>query len=272
MLFEAPPARAGQVGRRPLAPRDRVVAELLRSGPAPAAALAQRLDVVPAAVRRHLDALAADGLVEVREQRVVGPRRPGRPPRVHALTEAGHRAAELLPGAERAANGYGDVAVAALRALRGLGGDAAVAAFARERTAPLEDRLRGAVAAAPAGDDGTQRLQLFTSELSASGYSATTAPAGTGVQLCQHHCPVQSVATEFPELCQAETEVFERVLGTHVSRLATIAAGGGVCTTLVASPFAPPPREAGPPGPVPAGATSTTAPAPTTRTTSGRTP
>ena len=40
------------------------------------------------------------------------------------------------------------------------------------------------------------------------------------------------VAEQFPELCEAETEVFARLLGTHVQRLATIAHGDGVCTTL----------------------------------------
>ena len=41
------------------------------------------------------------------------------------------------------------------------------------------------------------------------------------------------MAEKFPELCEAETEVFARLLGTHVQRLATIAHGDGVCTTYV---------------------------------------
>ena len=44
------------------------------------------------------------------------------------------------------------------------------------------------------------------------------------------------MAEQFPELCEAETEVFARLLGTHVQRLATIAHGDGVCTTYVPSP------------------------------------
>jgi predicted ArsR family transcriptional regulator len=54
--------------------------------------------------------------------------------------------------------------------------------------------------------------------------------------VCQHHCPVAHVAAEFPELCEAETRAFERVLGTYVQRLATIAHGDGVCTTHVPVP------------------------------------
>jgi predicted ArsR family transcriptional regulator len=41
------------------------------------------------------------------------------------------------------------------------------------------------------------------------------------------------VAAEFPQLCEAETEAFGRLLGTPVQRLATIAHGDGVCTTHV---------------------------------------
>ena len=41
------------------------------------------------------------------------------------------------------------------------------------------------------------------------------------------------VAEKFPQLCEAETEAFSRVLGVHVQRLATIAHGDGVCTTHV---------------------------------------
>jgi predicted ArsR family transcriptional regulator len=44
---------------------------------------------------------------------------------------------------------------------------------------------------------------------------------------------VAHVAEEFPELCEAETEAFSRLLGTPVQRLATIARGDGVCTTHV---------------------------------------
>jgi predicted ArsR family transcriptional regulator len=44
---------------------------------------------------------------------------------------------------------------------------------------------------------------------------------------------VQHVAARFPQLCDAETEVFSRLLGVHVQRLATLAGGAHVCTTHV---------------------------------------
>ena len=44
----------------------------------------------------------------------------------------------------------------------------------------------------------------------------------------------------YPQLCEAETEAFGRLLGTPVQRLATIAHGDGVCTTHVSPDFAKP--------------------------------
>jgi hypothetical protein len=38
-------------------------------------------------------------------------------------------------------------------------------------------------------------------------------PDVAGEQICQHHCPVAHVAAEFPQLCEAETEAFGRLLG-----------------------------------------------------------
>ena len=207
--------------------RDRVARTLLEDGPLTAAALAVSLGLTPAAVRRHLDALVAEGAVEEREPRVTAVRGRGRPPRLFGVTEAGR---------EAFVQAYDDLAVSALRFLAEAGGREAVGAFARQRVAELEARYRPVVEAA----DPDGRAEALAGALSGDGYAATTRPTGSGAtageQLCQHHCPVAHVAGEFPELCEAETEVFARLLGTHVQRLATIAHGDGICTTYVPHP------------------------------------
>jgi len=204
------------------ATRERVARSILENGPSTAAALAGRLRLTPAAVRRHLDALLAEGTIDVREIRPRGQRSRGRPAKVFALTDAGRDAFFQA---------YDDLAASALRFLVDQGGEAAVAAFARTRVGELEERYRPAVGAAPPGE----RVRVLAEVLSADGYAATArrAPSGRGEQLCQHHCPVAHVAEQFPQLCEAETEVFARLLGTHVQRLATIAHGDGVCTTHI---------------------------------------
>lgn len=213
--------------------RDRVRLGVLEHGPVAASDLAVRLGLTPAAVRKHLDALLDAG--QITEGRAPhAPRGRGRPARHFVLTSAGHAAG---------ATGYGDLAVAVLRYLEESGGPAAVRAFAQARTAEWEDRYRAAVDAA--GDDPGDRVEALARALSADGYAASTRPLDVGdpaveggmttlgTQLCQGHCPVQRVAAEYPQLCEAEAEAFGRLLGVHVQRLATLAHGEHVCTTHV---------------------------------------
>jgi predicted ArsR family transcriptional regulator len=210
--------------------RARVARLILESGPVTAAALGSALGLTPAAVRRHLDHLLADGMIETRLARVYGNRGRGRPARMFAITDAGRSAFE---------HAYDDLATSALRFLAERAGLGAVAEFARRQVSDLERRYRPVVESAP--ESG--RVRALAQALSADGYAATASvvPAGRGVtaageQLCQHHCPVAHVAAEYPQLCEAETEAFGRLLGTPVQRLATIAHGDGICTTHVTAP------------------------------------
>jgi len=123
--------------------------------------------------------------------------------------------------------------VAALRFLAERGGDQAVRSFAEQRVTDLIDRHRAGVVALP---DPTTRAEALAEALSSEGYAASAEHVGAGAQLCQHHCPVAHVAAEYPQLCEAETEAFARLLGTPVQRLATIAHGDGICTTHVTAP------------------------------------
>jgi predicted ArsR family transcriptional regulator len=200
--------------------RDAVARLILESGPRTAAELAERLKISPAAVRRHLDALVAEGLLEEREPRVSGHRGRGRPPRAYALTDAGRAA---FP------HGYDDLASHGCPVPARVGG--------RGRGRPVR-RAPGRELARLVSDpsDKPRRVGELAEALTDVGYASTTERAGAGLQLCQHHCPVAHVAAEFPQLCEAETRAFERVLGTYVQRLATIARGDGVCTTYIPDP------------------------------------
>lgn len=188
--------------------RERVLGLLLELGTATAATLSARLEVTPAGIRRHLDALLAEGVVTTREPRRRAVTR-GRPAKLYALSDAGHAAG---PSA------YDELAVSALRFMT----PEQVEAFADAKARELEERY--------AGTTGPEEL---AAALSADGYAASVHEQGTGVQLCQHHCPVQHVAAEFPQLCDAETAALGRLLDVHVQRLATIAHGDGVCTTYI---------------------------------------
>ncbi|TQM04004.1 putative ArsR family transcriptional regulator [Pseudonocardia kunmingensis] len=201
--------------------REAVARLLMEQGPITAAAVAAELELSAPAVRRHLDALLADGEAEVRSAPRRGPRGRGRPARQYLLTDAGRA---------RFGHGYDELAVAALQYLAEHGGEAAVRGFARSR---VDDLLGAGVQqiTAASGPDG--RAEALASLLTARGYAAQARESHAGVQLCQHHCPVAHVAAAFPELCEAETQAFAALLGTHVQRLATIARGDSACTTHV---------------------------------------
>ncbi len=206
--------------------RSRVARSLLTDGPATASVLAERLGITSTAIRRHLDGLVAAGQVEARDRAPYGPvgqRGRGRPAKVYALTPEGR---EAFPQA------YDQLASQALQHLGRVAGPAAVTDFARVLARDIEHRYTAAVHAAEPAD----RVQALADALTADGYAASIEPSPSGDQLCQHHCPVAHVAAEFPQLCEAETEAFARLLGQHVQRLSTIGAGGHVCTTAVPRP------------------------------------
>jgi predicted ArsR family transcriptional regulator len=214
--------------------RGQVARLILELGPSTAATLGGRLGLTPAAIRRHLDNLLAEGLIETRTARTYGNRGRGRPAKVFVITDAGRSAFE---------HAYDDLASSALRFLAETAGPEAITEFARRQVSDLERRYAPAVARG----ELASRVQALAEALSADGYAASAGPApaigvgeGSGfgegaAQLCQHHCPVAHVAAEFPQLCEAETEAFGRLLGTPVRRLATIAHGDGICTTHVTS-------------------------------------
>ena len=202
--------------------RDRVSQLLMERGAATAAELGAQLGLSPAAIRKHLDAMLADQLVETREVRSTGPRGRGRPAKAFVLTAA---ARDGFP------HFYDGIATAALRWIADTGGPQAVTAFAASQVSALEQRCHAAMA--EAGDDPIARADALATALTAEGYAANASLIASGGQLCQHHCPVAHVAAEFPQLCDAETAVISRLIGTHVQRLATIANGDGVCTTHI---------------------------------------
>jgi predicted ArsR family transcriptional regulator len=200
--------------------RGQVARLILELGPSTAATLGGRLGLTPAAIRRHLDNLIAEGMITTRTARAYGNRGRGRPAKVFVITDAGRSAFEHT---------YDDLATSALRFLAEKAGSQAVTEFAQRQVAELETRY----APVTSVDTLHARVAALAEALSADGYAASAGPAPAGEQICQHHCPVAHVAAQFPQLCEAETEAFARLLGTPVQRLATIAHGDGICTTHV---------------------------------------
>ena len=200
----------------------RAIVQLLLGGLITAGEIGERLGISAAGVRRHLDALIDAGDAESNAAAAWQHSGRGRPAKRYRLTAAGRAKLD---------HAYDDLAVAAMRQLREIGGDQAIRTFARRRI----DAILDGVAEAGDGDVGSTADRVALA-LTDAGYATTTTPVTGpigGVQICQHHCPVSHVAEEFPELCQTEREAFAELLGTHVQRLATIVNGDSACTTHV---------------------------------------
>lgn len=205
--------------------RERVVRSVLEHGPSTARELAERLELTPAAIRRHLTALLESGALDSREQRVYGGRGRGRPSKVFFLTDEGR--AEFHQA-------YDQLAIAAIRHLLDVAGPDAMKALAAERVAEIERRFNQLRSEQP----DLSPIDALTEALGAN-YAPSVKPVRSGDQLCQHHCPVAHVAAEYPQFCEVETQLFSRLLDSHVQRLATIAHGDGVCTTHIPNPVNP---------------------------------
>lgn len=216
-----PVPAAGPVAAHDGQTRRAIVRLLLESGSITAAEIGQRLGISAAGVRRHLDALIDGGDAEAMAAASWQQVGRGRPAKRYRLTPAGRAKLEHT---------YDDLASAAMRQLREIGGDEAVQTFARRRI----DTILAGVTDGP--DDVESTAERVADALSKAGYATTTTQVRgpiQGIQICQHHCPVSHVAEEFPELCEAEQQAMSEILGTHVQRLATIANGDCACTTHV---------------------------------------
>ena len=198
--------------------RDAIARSILENGPSTASTLSKRLALTPAGIRRHLDRLVADGILEARDPRVGSTRGRGRPSKVFLMTDEGRSQFEHT---------YDDLAVAALKFMAAHSGDHLVTAFAESRAEDIERKATTYLA------KRIKKVDALATFLTEQGYAASVEKRGTGEEICQHHCPIAHVAAQYPQLCEAETQAFSRLLGTHVQRLATIAHGDGVCTTFI---------------------------------------
>lgn len=205
--------------------RRAIVGLLLESGSITAADIGRRLGISAAGIRRHLDALVEDGDAEANPAAAWQHAGRGRPAKRYRLTPAGRAKLE---------HAYDDLASAAMRQLREIGGDEAVRTFARRRI----DTILAGIEPADSGETAVvaETADRVADALTRAGYATTANQVGgpiRGIEICQHHCPVSHVAEEFPELCEAERQAMSEILGTHVQRLASIVNGDCACTTNV---------------------------------------
>jgi predicted ArsR family transcriptional regulator len=210
--------------------RQRVLEILKLEEPATAADLAGELGLTETAVRQHLGALEAAGVVT---SSATVPRRPGRPAATWALTDQGRR---------RFPDRHGDLTVQLLDAIRDALGDDGLTRVIDART---DEQLRGyREALDAAGHTLRHRVEALARQRTAEGYIAEVTDDGNGgYLLTEHHCPIGDAAKACLGFCSAELRLFADALGSdaHVERTEHLLAGGRRCTyriTLATRPAA----------------------------------
>ncbi len=195
---------------------------LLRKNPgATVTELASKLGLTGMGVRRHLDALDSEGLVEVTDCARPGRGRPASGWRLSAA------------GLEQFPRRYDAIALDLLEDMADHAGPEAVAAVFANRTDKLVADYETAL-----GDRETleDRVAGLTQIRDDAGYLAEWSEGADGeLVLTENNCAVHRVAERHPAVCTMELNLIRRVLGpdVEVTRVAHTMAGDAVCSYCI---------------------------------------
>jgi predicted ArsR family transcriptional regulator len=178
--------------------------------------LASQMELTGMGVRRHLESLAADGLVESSECMRRGL---GRPALGWRLSASG---LELFP------RRYDSLALDVLEDIGEHAGPEAVDAVFERRTEKLVAEYEQQLASAAGLEARVQGLARIRDE---AGYLANATPENGDFILTENNCAVHRVAARYPAVCAMELALLRRVMGpdVEVTRIAHTMAGDAVC-------------------------------------------
>ncbi|MBI5948672.1 MAG: ArsR family transcriptional regulator [Chloroflexi bacterium] len=197
--------------------RQRVLELVVQRREARVEELAADLGITTAAVRRHLDNLRADGLVEVRAVK----QPTGRPYHAYQATES---ATAAVPAA------YADLLE---RMLRGLGEQETVISTVMTSVAEsLASRHRWEVTSVATANP-EERVGQVTRSLRQEGILETWRADDDGFHLVNSACPYRKAAEISALPCESDRKAIELLLGLDVEQLDTIVKGSPVCEYLV---------------------------------------
>ncbi|MEO8538257.1 MAG: ArsR family transcriptional regulator [bacterium] len=197
--------------------RQTLLVAIKTMGEATTEQLAKETFLSPGAVRQHLLALEAQGLVTYVRLR----EGPGRPRHVFRLTSHGE---DLFP------QQYALMANELLRALQAEDGGLFERILGRLVDAQVElakNRIHAT--------SRTERILEMVKFIEQYGYFPSLEVLDNGpVRLTLHHCPLLNVAKNHPGVCEIECASLKAVMMTDsVTRVAHRLAGDAVCTYLV---------------------------------------
>jgi len=192
--------------------REEILALLKQSPNLSVGDIAQKLGITEMAVRRHLNNLERDQLLSSHLVRQAM----GRPSRVYYLTE---KADEFFPKA------YTTFAIELIEDVQSeQGADAVDQLFIRR-----SDRLYRQYKEEVNGAKLEERVQQLVQLQNRKGYMVELEKQADQWILKEYNCPIAQVAKQFPQACDGEVRLFERLLGCRVERVQCMAKGAAHC-------------------------------------------
>lgn len=185
---------------------------LKREGQSDLEGLSRKLRISKMAAYKHVKELERRGLVEHDVQR----RGVGRP---RLIFRPSPMSAGVYPKA------YGKIALSSLAFVEKQLGRGTALDFLRNMAEGRIDEYTRKI-----GDgDLRARVKKFSQIRDAEGYMTGVEEKKDGIELAEHNCPALAVASQYPEACEAERGILERILGAKVEKISTLADGGAAC-------------------------------------------
>ena len=183
----------------PITTRQKILEYLKRNRTVSSRELARALQMTPANARHHLGILAADGRVEVFNQRQEGR---GRPEKVYCLagTLVGDNLSVLADVLLTEADGKIEMEALGKR-------------IAGEGTGSGQPLMR--------------RLASVIERLNAMRYQARWEAGAEGPRIILGHCPYSAIIEKHPELCQMDLVLLSKLLGGELQQTAKLEGGSG---------------------------------------------
>ncbi|WNF36359.1 metalloregulator ArsR/SmtB family transcription factor [Bacillaceae bacterium IKA-2] len=163
------------------------------------AEMSNNLDITEMAVRRHLNTLERDNIIETSLLRQAM----GRPTNVYFLTKTGQ---EMFP------RNYAPLTVDLLRDIEDLSGQEMVEQLFERRKDRMKEKYGARITELNSLEDKVAELARLQNE---NGYMVEWEKDSEGSYLFkEYNCPISEIAQEYPVACSCELALFQELLGT----------------------------------------------------------
>ncbi|ABS63330.1 putative transcriptional regulator [Parvibaculum lavamentivorans DS-1] len=199
---------------------DRILHLLKRNGAQTADMLGEALEMTSMGVRRHLDTLSENGVIENYDQ-IEGV---GRPRKFWQLTPKGHG---------RFPDAHADLTVKMIGDIRRVFGEEGLDRLIAERERDMRLLYEGATRKALLAE----RVEALAELRARDGYMARVERDGDDLLLIEDHCPICAAATACQGFCRSELSIFRMVLGPDavVERDEYLLDGGRRCSYRISA-------------------------------------